>query len=276
MKLKNFTLLSFALIAGFITLNSSSGGVTSPDLTGSPQGGNANCTQCHTGTASNSSVIIMVKDFATGVPVSQYELGQTYTIDIILSDASNPPATGFQSTIYTGASTAHPGTLTANTGSKIQGSFATHTSKTSATVSSSTYKWSYNWTAPLTTTATVNIHASCNSANNDMNSTGDDIYTGSLSLQQKVTPASIHESDELKNAVQLYPNPAVNDLQVQIQNGFNGINQYRIMDLFGRVVLTHQSASAKTAISLDGLASGQYILMISQGTEVAMKSFSKQ
>jgi hypothetical protein len=27
---------------------------------------------------------------------------------------------------------------------------------------------------------------------------------------------------------------------------------------------------------LDGLASGQYILMISQGTEVAMKSFSKQ
>lgn len=275
MKLKKLTLLLPAFAIGLITLNSNSGGVGSPDLTNSPQGGNANCTQCHTGTAGSGTVIVMLKDFTTGVPVSQYELGKTYTVDVILSDGTNPPATGFQSTIYTGSSTAHPGTLTANTGSKIIGNFATHTSETSATFTSGTYKWSYNWTAPTTVTATVNIYASCNSADGNNLQTGDKISSGFIQVQQKVN-TGVEDKNWLHHALTVAPNPCASDLNVTLNFNLTGSSKYTVLDMFGRTVKQFMSTEINNQFAVQDLASGQYILMLSNGNNRSSVVFNKQ
>lgn len=74
--------------------------------------------------------------------------------------------------------------------------------------------------------------------------------------------------------VKIYPNPASSQLMVEA--GHDGeVKGITIMDLSGKVVAAYVATEAKTVISTAALASGQYILRLSNGRQVAVQRFQK-
>jgi len=73
-------------------------------------------------------------------------------------------------------------------------------------------------------------------------------------------------SNEVETA--LYPNPAQNQINIQIDAAyaFNSLN-VQVVDLTGRVVLDTQINSAMSALNVEGLENGIYLVRISNGSE---------
>jgi len=79
------------------------------------------------------------------------------------------------------------------------------------------------------------------------------------------------------NDVILYPNPAVNDLNV-VFNETAGIRTISIYDIIGKAVNSYKVAGNSAHLSVDNLPSGVYFIRLlnGQGSIVATRKFNKQ
>jgi len=157
-----------------------SGGVAA-GKTGAP--GEANCTQCHSGTVQDGTAENVLVVSQGGTPVSSYVPGQQY--NVTLSMVSNPAKRGFQATalsssnVMAGAFTGVAGNTSINGGAK---KYANHTS--TSNTSASAPNWSWTWTAPAIGTGNVTFYVATNKTNNNGNNNGDLIYLSQFILQE--------------------------------------------------------------------------------------------
>ncbi|MES2780613.1 MAG: choice-of-anchor V domain-containing protein [Bacteroidota bacterium] len=154
--------------------------------TGAPAGntnapGDGNCTSCHGGAVIISGTNWNNMTITHNIPANGYMPGSSYTITVSHT-ISGINKWGFQFTSING-SFAKVGTLIAGTGSQaLTGGYVTHNA--SGTAGSGTKSWSFTWVAPPTGAGIISFYAIVNAANGDNNSTGDQIYSKSVSVQE--------------------------------------------------------------------------------------------
>lgn len=152
--------------------------------TGSPGDGNANCTQCHSGTPNQVAGWI-----TSNIPAEGYIPGQTYDITAI-GTHTGVVKFGFELTAedLSGSKT---GTLTITdplqTKYTNSQSAVTHTSDGTNPVGNMKV-WNMSWTAPDPGVEDVIFYAAFNAANGNGSTSGDVIYLSDLQVQQLGDP----------------------------------------------------------------------------------------
>ncbi len=173
------TIISLSLTTQFaMTQSGGPGG----GHTGSPGDGNLTCNTvgCHTGSATTT----IAGWITSNVPVSGYVPGQTYTITATATLASSVRF-GFQISPQSSTGT-YLGTLivTDPTHTQIVSTkYIEH--KSAGTVGTSGFHtWTFNWIAPSAGTGTVTFYGAFNCSNNNGGSSGDQIFTSNLILNE--------------------------------------------------------------------------------------------
>lgn len=162
---------------------------------------------CHTGGSGTGSVSVI---FGTGQ--TAYFPDSSYAVTVTVTDPSKTRF-GFEAVALDGSDNNAGSCMVVNpsttgTMSAAGRSYVFHKS------AGSTNSWQFLWTAPSSNVGTVTFYAAGNAANNDGNSTGDNIYTASLSvtpdssvgMQEKTAPGSLG----------IYPNPAPGSFYVRL------------------------------------------------------------
>ncbi|MFA9390065.1 MAG: choice-of-anchor V domain-containing protein [Prolixibacteraceae bacterium] len=201
---KNIHLIILATIIAILTISGVTGTLYhsgSPGAkTGSPKDG-ATCTQCHTG-----STVSEVNWISTTIPESGWVKNQTYTI---VATAVNADAVkiGFELTaennstkVGTFAITNADRTKLANSNSSV-----THTAN-GISPTNGENKWEFNWTSPETDLGDITFYAAFNAANGDGSTSGDQIFTSTITYKQEESTTAVSIAKDLNLAI--YPNPA--------------------------------------------------------------------
>lgn len=239
------TALSIALFSSLNTTNASSS--LPPNATaGAPaDAGGATCTNCHAGTATQTTGVI-----SSDIPGSGYIGGTTYNFTVSMSGAA---AYGFEMTPQTATSNVGLGTWIAGTGTGVSGKYI----KQSAKKTGASATWTFQWTAPTTAT-TVTFYGAFNYANNNFNDNGDIIKTSSVTYVANTT--GINETISYL-PVSIFPNPTTDNIHLASSEAFDKGMIYSIDGKLAKMI-TEQELAFKT-ISVSELSNGLYYLHIS-------------
>ena len=163
-----------------------------PSLTGAP--GDANCTQCHTGSVLNGNTEnqMTIVD-AAFQSVTSYIPGASYTVSVQMS--SDPSKKGFSATALDDANNDMAGSFTGIGIGGTQdfqnaGMTRDYVSHTISSNTNATSIWSWTWVAPATNVGTVTFYVASNIANDNGSTSGDEIY---LSEHSVTTSAGVNE-----------------------------------------------------------------------------------
>jgi hypothetical protein len=239
------TALSIALFSSLNTTNASSS--LPPNATaGAPaDAGGATCTNCHAGTATQTTGVI-----SSDIPGSGYIGGTTYNFTVSMSGAA---AYGFEMTPQTATSNVGLGTWIAGTGTGVSGKYI----KQSAKKTGASATWTFQWTAPATAT-TVTFYGAFNYANNNGGTGGDVIRTSSVTYVANTT--GINETISYL-PVSIFPNPTTDNIHLASSEAFDKGMIYSIDGKLAKMI-TEQELAFKT-ISVSELSNGLYYLHIS-------------
>jgi len=83
------------------------------------------------------------------------------------------------------------------------------------------------------------------------------------------------EENNSEIQISLYPNPAVNNLELTIDNGQFGKGEIMIYDVTGNIVLQTTNCKPQTIIDVSSFSKGIYFLKISDGKKSAVKKLVK-
>ena len=200
MSVKNVKLLCLGGFIGFAifsfafnkSLTEKTGAFSSgppPETTGAP--GEGTCAQCHIGGVNNGQFSIIAP--------ANYTPGQTYQIQVRHTN-SDPTRRrwGFELTALANNSAAGTfANLTTNTQTltAAQRNYIEHSGSGTFVNQTGSAVWIFNWTAPAFNVGVVTFYAAGNQANNDNNSTGDQIYTTNTTSQPVIVPPTHTRSD---------------------------------------------------------------------------------
>jgi hypothetical protein len=272
-----------ALFAAFLFLNNSGGraSIAGEGNTGAPGDNpfnNRTCQACHNSTAIQVSLNIKAFD-AEGEEALAYEAGNVYRLRVSVEPAvGSPQAYGFQmvslidQTQSSTNSWSNPGAnvklATPNNGRQ----YAEHTSPSNSNV------FEVDWTAPAEGSGAVTFYASGNGVNLNGGSSGDGAGQVSFRLEEAGTVGAREEARQLQS-LRLFPNPATDRLQLQLQLSQTETVEVRIFDVQGRALdqQTHRMNQGRQALLLNiqDLPNGLYLLRVSSGREVQSLSFFK-
>lgn len=248
------TVLSLVLVSSLNTTNASAS-LPPNGTAGAPaDAGGATCTNCHAGTATQTTGVIF-----SDIPGSGYIGGTTYNFTVSMSGAS---AYGFELTPQTATSNTGLGTWIAGTGTGVSGKYIKQSSK--KTGASAT--WTFQWTAPTTAT-TVTFYGAFNYANNNNNDNGDIIKTSSVTYAANTT--GINERISYL-PVSIFPNPTTDNIHLASSESFD---KGMIYSMDGKLVkmMTEQELAFKT-IAVSELSNGVYYLHVSSDNGKAYAS----
>jgi hypothetical protein len=238
--------LFFILTSETDTVNGSPGGKT-----GSPGDNGANCTECHAGTPTTEVLWIYVPELL----VSGYQAGQQYDVVVVGVD-EGALKFGFEATAESSNGT-KVGTFTPGIGglNKLTNNnkAVTHTLAGSVPLSAGATAWNFKWTAPATTTGTINFYAAVNTANGNGQNTGDHIHLSSFSTSPAV---GVAENNALVS-LNVYPNPTSGLVTVQSPDPLNKID---VINLHGQVLVSEESSERSYRMDLSGLQKGIYFI----------------
>lgn len=284
MKRKLLTISSVGICL-LLTVSSMQSGThgTLGNRTGS-NGGSDGCNTCH-GNNANTATIVNIELLSGGTVVTTYTPGVTYTVRLNAQNATNGrPKFGFQLTAANTGGTS-VGTMSANgvqgVATRAGNTLLEHTEPLAGTLSADnnyTYTRDFSWTAPAAGTGTVKFYAVLNAVNGNGNSddNGGDQWNKGQSASITEQQGSSLKEQNLLAALQVFPNPAGNELNVVLNTGDYGAYELDVMDLSGRTLLSkvHMHSASGQAIKSDisTLASGNYLVKIKhQGKEASLK-----
>ncbi len=255
---KIYTFLAIFSMPVVLLLMANSGG-SQGGYTGSPGDGENTCVACHSG----SDVINQEGWITSDIPPEGYTPGMEYTITVT-GNHENVQKFGFELTAETDDQ-ARVGefiildTRTQHAAGSNQR--VTHTSEGTAP-SGDSNSWETTWVAPVDGAGKVTFYTALNAANGNNSTSGDQIYTSKLAVNEASTGIA---GLSLENQVEIYPNPAnsVVNITVPVRS------EIRIIDITGQEVLAIEEASEKDAIDVSFLSRGIYFVRISSGTDVA-------
>lgn len=151
--------------------------------TGAPTETNCTTGGCHTGTVNSGFGSVTV---TSTIPSSGYSAGSSYLVTVTVADTLKSEF-GFSTTCLNSSNTI-AGTMSTvgGTGVGVQTAgngrqYANHSGAGTGTGSKS---WTFTWTAPTAGTGAVTFYASGNATNNNNASSGDNIYTTSVSFSE--------------------------------------------------------------------------------------------
>lgn len=240
MRISNKILLlpAFLLLGGVYTALTYS---SSPPLSHTGAPGESDCSSCHGGFGVNSGPATRVLLLDGAVP-SSYTPGQTYNVSLTVNRATRVKY-GFQLKVEDGNG-GDAGTLISTTNRTDLASgyiFQTWNGNTSST--SGTITWNFQWTAPPAGTGPVTFYYCSNAANNNGGSSGDEIYTNSLTVTEQSPSYQI-------SGVLQYDNNAL----TPIVN-----SQVRLLGT-GGLVLASATTNSAGQYTLTNIAPGSYTL----------------
>lgn len=235
----------------------SSGGQSG--LTGAP--GEANCTQCHTGTVLDGTTENSFALLEGTTPVTAYVPGTTYTA--ILQHTSTPSKSGFSSTTLDGTDAMAGNLIGAGIGGTQNFSSAGRDYVSHTVTSNTSVQFAWSWIAPATDVGDVTFYIASNVSNDDGSTAGDMIY---LSTHVVGSTASI--SEEAANDTKFVAgyNAATNKLVLDFNYLAIGEMTMNLVDMNGRSVFTYDLGQSEigenneTIVLPSDLNEGMYVV----------------
>lgn len=272
---KNYTyLLSLLGIGAIILLQSYSDGPANNGFgaTGAPGDGPNTCITCHSGGNFGTVDISLELEDANGNVVNEYSPGDTYTLNVVVSNSSgNPGGYGFQVLSLDNANS-NTGTWL-NPSSNAQISTANGgRSYAEQTNLSASNTFTVEWRAPSAGTGTVNFYGAGNVVNGNGNALGDSPVLGDFSINEMAgdtTDTSNSIAEIGIQSLQMFPNPVVSQLNVRSE-GFNDVIQ--IWSANGRLI-KEAVIRSNTAVDFSDLKTGIYFVTLKgeEGIEKVIK-----
>jgi len=254
--IKRFTLISltsFFLLACFVSAVSFSGGPPA-QKTGAPTEGN--CTNCHSGSLNPTGATTSI-NIVGGL--TEYQLNQTYTINVQI-DATNPTNRfGFQLTALNSSNVA-AGTFTitdaVNTSDNAFSgkSYIQHTFSGSSPSSTNQRIWTFNWKAPATDVGIVTFYASIMAANDNGGTSGDKVYSKTKSMSPVPFAITLNKFNALlrKDHIEVsWDKPfSTQNEKFALERSVDGIKYEKIYDLNSNSKFNFQDRSFGEHLSI--------------------------
>ena len=216
---------------------------------GSPLENGQNCTQCHDGTANTGTGNLTISG------PEEYEPGETYTINVDVSDASSSKF-GFQA-IAVDASDMASGTFATSSGLETYSAGGnTYIQQSSSSTSGS---FSFDWTAPSGDVGAITFYAAGNAANGDRRDDGDNIYTNTLEISAATATGF---ENTTRDELSIFPNPSDGDFRLDI--GSLTIDNLQIFSLSGQLMYSESNITSDVVIN--DLPVGFYLLKANTST----------
>jgi hypothetical protein len=278
------TLLTVGFFAAIISLCSYSNGSFTSDYMGFGIGQSCAQIGCHEGIGTSGAQYPIAKIVGTnGVNLAttggSYIMGETYDIEIMAPASS--ARVGFQALISTFFADSGVGTISntvmpANiqlwsSGVKNR-QYLTHTfTGMTAAVNAGMASFKFKWTAPFANVGAVKLAVTLNKSNGNSTKTGDSILQGTYAMQSPTTTVGISNPHNKINALEIYPNPATDVLQINML-----ATKYGIYTIAGSLAKTGSLQANEKSIDVHGLSAGQYVLMaVDADGKVMMGRFGK-
>jgi len=234
---------------GIPQANSYSGGPPA-GKTGSPADG-ATCAGCHSG----ATVPFTAGLITSTIPGTGYVPGATYTITGTIIRPGHTKF-GFEISPQNSVGTMLGSIAITSAQTQIVGTkYITHTS--SGTSGTGSKSWSFNWTAPAAGTGTVTFYGAFNVTNSSGTTSGDSIFTSTLTVAENLS-TGLSALNEISKNITTYPNPVTD--QLHMTNALNSIGeiQISILDINGKIVKSVSNASINSTIDVSELVRGNY------------------
>ena len=218
---------------------------------------------CHT---SPSSTITSSDMISTDIPISGYIPGKQYTV-VIKAAKSGITKFGFEITSEDSLGNSE-GTFSNSSEVNIKSNGKRVTHKSSNNSGSGSKSWTFSWTAPVKGSGSVHFFAAALVANNNGNTSGDNVLIDTLSIAE----ASVSSTDLLNYAkIEIYPNPTSKELTI---SGYTGAADYTaIFNSTGNLVFKENYS---TILNIAYLEAGVYYLKIVSGTTSVTRPFIKK
>lgn len=228
---------------------------------GSPASNGNTCavSGCHSGPNITDQTVTITTD----IPASGFQNNTEYNITIEGNRGTSTATTsGFEASFEAGGN--FEGMISTASFPNVKtvgvGNFATHNGKKPFIAGVTT--WMFKWNSGNAPDGTT-IYAAINFANNNGNKNGDIILSESLTLM-KAQNISIDEN--VVSHLNVFPNPASNELTISFANNGNSQNRILLYDLQGSLVKElfngKINSKFKESYSISDLAPGIYILNI--------------
>jgi hypothetical protein len=259
--------LFFLLSCGLIFLAASGGPaeVQGADRTGGPlstSGEGSYCQMCHGAGAFNPSMTVEMLDGST--PITGYTPGQTYTMRVTVNADAGAQVYGFQAVALNGADNDQAGSFTATAGNQVTPlngrQYIEHSQRSQSNI------FEVQWTAPASGIGDVRIYSASVAANNAAGSGGD----GSARLNDPLVLSDITSTRDLPalaTRLNAFPNPVVDQLNLQVDITERSDASLRIVNMLGQPVLqqtiTLDPGTNNLSYDLSNLVAGQYFIDIS-------------
>jgi len=280
-----YTLMS-ALALGLLLMSNSGGRATiqNQGSTGAPgdqeqsPGVAWTCQTCHNGPI-QTAIDIEVFEAGTEMAATSYLPNVIYDVKVTITDINDDAeGYGFQivSLIDTDNSDIN-GWSNPGTGVQIATASATGRSYAEHQDAQDDNEFTVQWTAPAEGAGNVTFYAAGTAVNRADGSGGDGGAEGTLSLTENTV--SIFNPTTLAATLNVFPNPAVNFLNVSITADFSGEVFAEILDMQGRIVDTRQLdvnlGANETQFNVSQLNTGTYMVRLSQDNQVLTTQFVK-
>lgn len=239
----------------FIVFSSNSGGspggYTGSELDGKTCGTNGGC---HNTPANERDL------FSTNIPESGIEANTTYQITVSpAEDGINRYGFEFMATNEENRGV---GVVTDNATIMLRGNGLRATHNSSSNSGNNGVTWTFDWTSPETITSDITFYVASIAANGDGGTSGDRLLVSSLTVE----PAIASVVNLSQKIVNIYPNPAINYLNVDFSD-VNHLTNYKIISTIGQVV---SEGSFLNQIDISNLKAGLYFLKILEDNQVVV------
>ena len=252
---------------------------------------------CHASSATAGITVVLELDSA-GIPVTGYWPGQTYTVKVTGTNttSSTLPGFGFQVTATVGTTElATPTTAgtwgTAPAGAQVSAPQANNfvlsvfeqagvLSPASGSGGSGTiYTDSITWTAPAAGTGSISLWTALNAVNNNGGADGGDLWNVAHIIITEDTVARTNagiSSVSQTNAVNVFPNPVTNLLNLQWDNTQKGASLVSIYTMTGQLMSQQTLETNNYSVNTTDWAPGIYLVNMQKGGESTAMRVLKQ
>lgn len=232
-------------------------------------GDGSSCINCHTGTINSGIAQVAITSIGLA---NGYVPGQTYTISAAVTGTSSSKI-GFEVTAEKDLDNSKIGSIiiTDATRTKAVNSSAaiTHNSAAGTTASSGSNGWTFDWVAPSAGTGDITFYGAFNVTNSSSNTNGDEVYSGTFSVQEAVaTGLGEFSSNQF---VSLFPNPAKSFVQVSTNMMVKNIS---IFNLAGEKVI--ETTEFQNKINIEKLSLGIYFVKIQTDKDLLIEKLIVQ
>lgn len=274
-----------ALALGFLLMSNSGGRATAQNQgnTGAPgdqeqsPGVPWTCQTCHNGPI-QTTITVEVFEEGTTVAVTEYAAGATYDVKVTVNDVNDDAeGYGFQILSLVDADESDVNGWS-NPGTGVQIATASNTGRSYAEHQGAqdSNEFMVQWTAPAAGAGSVTFYSAGTAVNRNNASDGDGGATADpLTLTER--PVGIFDVSALDATVRVFPNPAVNYLNVSVESNFSGTVSADIMDVQGRIAITRPldlvTGTNETQFDVNQLNTGTYMLRLSSEDRVLTTQF---